>query len=75
MGDFDLIDENKNLEVFISTFDKESLIKKPTCFQYAKPNCIDLVLTNKKYLFKNSNILEVEISDHQSFIVIALKSW
>ena len=48
MGDFNLNFENKNLEVFMSTFDMECLIKKPTCFQSAKPNCIDLILTNKK---------------------------
>ena len=52
----------------------ECLITKPTCFQSAKPNCIDLILTNKKELFKNSNVLEVGISDHHSFIVTALKS-
>ena len=52
----------------------ECLIKKPTCFQSVKTNCIDLILTNKKELFKNSNILEVGISDHHSFIVTALNS-
>ena len=35
--------------------------------------CIDLILTNKKDLFKNSNVLEVGISDHDSFIITALK--
>ena len=74
MGDFNFTVENKNLEVFMSTFDMECLIKKPTCFQSAKPNCIDLILTNKKELFKNSNVLEVGISDHHSFIVTALKT-
>ena len=58
----------------MSTFDMECLINKPTCFQSAKPNCIDLILTNKKELFKNSNVLEVGISDHHSFIVTTLKS-
>ena len=48
MGDFNLTVENKKLEVFMSTFDMECFIKKPTCFQSAKPNCIDLILTNKK---------------------------
>ena len=74
MGDFNLNVENKNLEVFMSIFDMECLIKKPICFQSAKPNCIDLILTNKKELFKNSNVLEVGISGHDSFIVTALKS-
>ena len=58
----------------MSTFGMECLITKPTCFQSAKPNCIDLILTNKKELFKNSNVLEVGISDHHSFIVTVLKN-
>ena len=74
MEDFNLTVENKNLEVFISFFDMKCLIKKPTCFQSAKPNCIDLILPNKKELFKNSNVLEAGISDHHSFIVTASKS-
>ena len=73
IGDFDPTVENKNLQVFMGTFDMESLIKKPTCFQSATPNCIDLILANKKELFKNSNVLEVGISDH-IFIATALKS-
>ena len=36
----------------MSTFDMEYLIKKPTCFQSAKPNCVDLILTNKKKAFQ-----------------------
>ena len=74
MGDFNLTVEDKNLEVFMSTFDMECLINNPTCFQSAKPNCIDLILTNKKELIKNSNVLEVGISDHYTFIATTLKS-
>ena len=73
-GDFNLTVENKNLEVFLNTFDLEYLIKKPTCFQSASPSCIDLILTNKKEFFKNSNVFEVGISDHHSLIVTVLWS-
>ena len=52
----------------------EVLINKPTCFQSANPTCIDLILTNKKSLFKNSNVLEVGISDHHSFITTSLRT-
>ena len=58
----------------MSTFDLQCLIKKPTCFQSVNPRCIDLILTNQKNFFKNSNVIEVGISDHHSFIVTALKS-
>ena len=74
IGDFNLIVNNKNLGVFMNTFNLESLINKPTCFQSANPTCIDLILTNKKSLFKNSNVLEVGISNHHSFITTALRT-
>ena len=58
----------------MNTFNLDSLINKPTCFQSTNPTCIDLILTNKKSLFKNSNVLEVRISNHHSFITTALRS-
>ena len=74
VGDFNLTGNDKNLGVLMNTFNLESLINKPTCFQSANPTCIDLILTNKKSLFKNSNVLEVGISDHHSFITTALRT-
>ena len=73
IGDFNLTVNNKNLGVFMNTFNLESLINKPTCFQSANLTYIDLILTNKKSLFKNSNVLEVRISDHHSFITTVLR--
>ena len=46
MGNF------KSTEVVMSTFDFEFMIKKPTCFQSAHPNYIDLILTNKNSVFQ-----------------------
>ena len=56
----------------MNSFGLEWLIKKPTCFQSKNPICVDLILTNKKDLFKNFNVLEIWISD--SLIITALKS-
>ena len=72
--DFNLTVENKNLKVFMNTFELECLIKKPTCFPSTSPSCIDLILTNKKEFFQNSNVLEVGISDPHSLIVTALRN-
>ena len=69
IGDFNLTTENKNLETFMATFDLKCLINEPTCFQSANGKCIDLILTNRKNLFKKSNVIEVGISDHHSFIM------
>ena len=48
--------------------------KEPTWFQSSNPTCIDLILTNTKELFKNTDTIEVGIFDHHSLIVTALKS-
>ena len=66
IGDFNLIIDGKSLENFMSTFDLECLIKKPICFQSSNPTCIDIILKNKKEFFKNTDIIEVGISDHHS---------
>ena len=58
----------------MNTFNLDSSTNKPTCCQSANPTCIDLILTNKKSLFKNSNVLEVGISNHHSFITTALRT-
>ena len=58
----------------MNTFDLECLIKKPTCFQSTSPSCADLILANKKEFFKNSNVLELGISDRHNLIVTALRS-
>ena len=61
IGDFDLSVESNYLENFMITFDSKYLIKKPaTCFQSSNQHWIDLILTNKKELFKNIDIFEVE---------------
>ena len=53
IGAFNSSVGNKHLADFTTLFNLESLIKPPTCFQFSKPTCIDLILTNNKELFKN----------------------
>ena len=60
MKDFDLTVENKNLEVFMSRFDTQCMIKQPTRFRYAKPNYIDLILTKKGELSKTQIFQRME---------------
>ena len=69
LGDFNLTTSNKYLADLITLFNLESLINTPTCFQSKKPRCIDLILTNKKSLFKNSKTFESGISDHHHLVL------
>ena len=50
IGDFNLTADNKNLEIFINTFNLECLINKPVWLQFKNVSCIDLYLTNKNEL-------------------------
>lgn len=70
LRDFNLTIENWNLDTFMGCFGLESLINAPTCFR----RCIDLILANKKNFFKNSNILEVGISDRHNLVLTVLRS-
>ena len=60
IGDFNLTIDNKSLENFMTTFDLERLIKKPTCFQSSNPTYIDLILTNKKEFLRTLTLLKLE---------------
>ena len=42
--DFNFTVNNKNLVVFMKTFNLKNLINKLTYFQSANPTCIDLIL-------------------------------
>ena len=74
LGDFNLTTSNKYLADFMTLFNLESLINTSTCFQSEKPRCIDLIITNKKSLFKNSKTFEVGISDHHHLILTSMRS-
>ena len=73
IGNFNLPVENSYLEAIIQAYDLSSLIKKPTCYQSHAPSCIDLILTNRKYLFQLSNSFESGLSDHHKLICTIVK--
>ena len=72
--DFNLCTEHQHLDALIQAYDLNNLINKPVCFQSNTPTCIDLILTNKKHLFKLSNTFETGISDHRKLVSTILKS-
>ena len=74
IGDFILFIENQHLDALIQVYNLNNLINKPTCFQSNTPTCIDLILNNKKYLFKLSNTFEAGISDYHKLVSTILIS-
>lgn len=57
-GDFNIEVNDKALIPHIETYNLHSLIKGPTCFKLRKERCIDLMLTNRKHSFMESQSFE-----------------
>ena len=57
----------------MTLFNLESLVNTPTCLQSEKPRCNDLILSNKKSLFKNFKHFEVVISDHHNLVLTSMR--
>ena len=73
MGDFNLEPHDKRLGYFLNSNNLVNLVKTNTCFNNSG-SFIDLILTNKKYSFKNANSYETGLSDHHHMILTMLKT-
>ena len=58
---------------FLNEHDLISLIQNNTCFK-GEGSYTDLILTNRKSSFKNSNSFEISLSDHHHLIYSMLKT-
>ena len=68
MGDFNLEPHDKRLGYFLNSNNLVNLVKTSTCFK-GSGSCIDLILTNRKYSFKNTTLHETGLSDHHHMIL------
>ena len=57
---------------FLNERDLINLIKNNTCFK-GEGSCIDFILTNRKFSFKNSTFFGTGLSDHRHQIYSMLK--
>ena len=74
IGDFNLSTENHYLDAVIQAYNLNNHINKPTCSQSNNPTYIDLILTNRKNIFKLSNTFQTGLSDHHNLVSTILKS-
>ena len=73
IGDFYLTPDNKSMREFVDLYNLIDLIETTTCFKGTE-SCIDLLLTNQKYSFKNTKAFETGLSDHYLLIYSMLKT-
>ena len=61
------------LSAFMEHYNYYNLIKNNTCFK-GDGSCIDLILTDRRYFFKNTSSFETGISDNHNLIYSMLKT-
>ena len=67
LGNFNLEPSNPNIVSFMNNQNLLNLVKDNTCFE-GKGSSFDLILTNRKYSFKNTCSVETRLSDHHHLI-------
>ena len=65
LGDFNIYPSHTQLSAFMEHYNYYNLIKNNTCFK-GDGSCKDLILTNRRYCFQNTNSFKTGISDHRS---------
>ena len=65
IGDFNLEPSSLSMLSFIDSQTFVSLIKNKTCFKVTG-SCIDLILTNRKYSFKNTSVMKTKFKCEES---------
>ena len=62
-----------DIKEFCDINNLKNLVKDPTCYKnMANPTCIDLILTNRKFIFYNTKTIETGLSDfHKMTVTVA----
>ena len=64
------------LTSFSNTYNLKNLIDKPTCYKNPNnPTYIDVILTNRKNSFYDTNVIETGLSDYHKMTVTCLKGY
>ena len=73
LGDSNMDASHTQLSTLMEHYNYYNLIKNNTCFK-GDGSCINLILTNRKYCFKNTGFFETGISDRHHLIYSMLKT-
>ena len=73
IGNFSMVTSNPILSSYIENSGLYSLLETPTCFKSRLGRCFDLMLTNMKYSFMQSQSFETGFSDFHHLVHTILK--
>ena len=73
MGDFNLEPSDESIKTIIDSYHLYNLVKEATCFK-GPPKCYDLILTNCKHNFQDTQALTSGFSDFHKMTITVLKT-
>ena len=73
IGDFNLEPNDITLKHFLDSNGLYNLLKGHGCFK-GKISLLDLILTNRNFSFKNTQLFETGLSDHHHMVYTMLKT-
>ena len=73
LGDLNLEPSSPSIVSFMNNQNLFNLVKSNTCFT-GEGLCIDLILTNRKFYFKNTCSFETGLNDHHYLIYSVMKA-
>ena len=73
MGDFNQEPSEEGIETFCNIHNLYNLVREKTCFK-GPPKCYDLILTNSKHNFQNTQALVSGFSDFHKMTITILKT-
>ena len=69
------VDSNLSLTDFCELYNLKNLITERTCYKNPNnPSLVDIILTNRRSNFQDSETMETGLSDHHKMIITVLKS-
>ena len=72
IGDFNMEISDQEMSILTNTYNLFNLFKGPTCFKTPKGRSIDLMLTNRKQSFKESQLFKTGFSDHHHHLIYTI---
>ena len=73
MGDFNLEPTDEPIKAFSNCFNLKNLVNEKTCYK-GPPKCYDLILTNNKHSFQNTEALTTGFSDFHKMTITTMKT-
>ena len=76
MSDFNAVPNEPSISDFCEIYNTKNIIKEKTCFKNPEnPTCIDLILTNRPRIFRDSTVIETRLSDFHKMSVTVMKMY